>query len=282
VQFADDPVREYRTTPARSVLQMLLAFEGWRGTGLPAEMQTAVMEESLTRFFAGPAPAEVRGELAERLAWYDENAGFVRSDGVGWYVDTDARALGLPTNDLAFLDACLKQPDERAALLWERYTGRPLDDVALERAWLAARREHLYFTDWGGYRWVSLLDAPMPIPPRAVDVAPVVTATLGAARYGDDVRVLLLLTVPAGFHAYAPGSTDGLPLEVTVGGGLELVELQAASEDGHLTGASLCQLLVRGPDDDLDLDVRVQLCDDLTCYSPQTLSLRCPIAEGTA
>jgi hypothetical protein len=109
-----------------------------------------------------------------------------------------------------------------------------------------------------------------------------VTAHLGAARYGEDVRVTLAVEVPGGYHAYAPGATDGLPLEITAGDGFEVVSIQVPSEDGHLTGAVIGLVVVRGAGDELSLNVRAQLCDDLTCYAPQTLTLRCPITEGTA
>ena len=282
-RFADDPVRALRTTPARTVLQMTLALEGWRGAGLPPEMQAPILQSSLGRIFAGAAPVEARGERPERMAWYHEHAPFVRNDGEGWYVDTDAQDLGLPTHDLAFLDACLKAADDRAARLWERYTGRALDDVVSEAAWLAEHRDHLYFTDWGGYRWISLLDAPAPAPPVVTPVTPVVTAAVGAARYGEQVRSILVLQIPPGYHGYAPGATDGLPLQLTVGAGLTQVsEPELSSGDEHLTGSVSVLLSLEGGGDVLDLSVRVQLCDDLTCYAPQTLELRCPISEGTA
>lgn len=282
-RFADDPVRAFRTAPARPILQMLLALEGWRGTGLPAEMQAAVAQSSLSRIFAGTAPAAAGGERAERLAWYDEHAPYIRNDGAGFYVDTDAQALGFPTNDPAFLEACLKSPDERTARLWERYTGRPLEDVAMEAVWLAGRREHLYFTDWGGFRWVSALDAPAPIPPAQEVVAPLVSGHLGAARYGDEVRAMLVLEIPAGHHAYAPGATDGLPLEVGLEAGFELLDVQLPpTEDGHLLGQVTAIVVAKGSGTELAVRIRAQLCDDLTCYAPQTLELRCPIAEGAA
>jgi len=279
VRFADDPVRELRTTDPRPILQMLLALEGWRGTGLPPELAAMIRQQYLEKLFAGEIPEAARGERPERLAWFDTHAPFLRNDGAGYYVDTDAQALGLATNDVAFLDACLKQGE---ATLWERYTGRPLDDRSA--GWLAENREHLYFTDWGGYRWVSALDVPSPQPPAADRAVPQATPTLGAARYGDVVRCMLMLELPAGFYAYAPGSQDGLPLALTVRDGVEVVEelavVQPAGED-HLSGNVLATFAVRGVSDEMSASLRVQLCDELTCLAPQTLELRCPVVEGT-
>jgi hypothetical protein len=278
--FADDPVREFRTTAPRQVLRMLLSMEGWRGIGLPAEMRALMIEKYLRMQFAGEIPAACFGERTERMAWLDTHLPHLRNDGYGWLVDTDARALGKAIDDLALLDTCLATPDERAARLWQRYTGRTLADVAGECAWLARHREHMYFTDWGGYRWVSLLDAPSPIAPAAVPVLGEAGGLLSAARYGDDIKAMLLLELPPGFHAYAPDSGEGLPLVLTPGPGFEWQEeprLEASG--GRLSGQVTAMLTLRGEGDELAVSMRLQLCDSLTCLMPQTLDLRCQIQK---
>lgn len=279
--FADDPVREFRTSAPRQVLRMLLSMEGWRGIGLPAEMSALMMEKYLRMQFAGEVPAAGHRGRQELMSWLDAHMRYLRNDGVGWLVDVDAQALGLAIDDLALLDACLATPDERAARLWQRYTGRALADVARERVWLGWHRAHLYFTDWGGYRWVSMLDAPNPVLPATTPVLAEAGALLSAARYGDTIKAILLLELPPGFHAYAPGSSDGLPLTLSPGPGFEwLDEPQLESFDGHLSGEVSAMLTMHGTGDELAVSVRLQLCDSLTCLMPQTLELRCQIQNG--
>lgn len=280
--FADDPVREFRTTPSRQILQSQLAYEGWRGIGLPPEMSGMMITSFLKGIFARGIPVALFGDKAKRLAWYDEHAPYLRNEGAGWFVDEDARSLGLPNNDLAMLDACLKAGDERAARLWQRYTGRSLDDVRAERAWLDVHRAHLYFTDWGGYRWVSELNEPSPKPPLAHAARPAAAASMGAARYGGHIKVALQIQIPAGYHAYAPGSDQGLALAVLPADGFELVgELELEPSDGYPVGQVFGRCSVRGSGDELVLKLRVQLCDILTCLPPQTLDLRCPITPAS-
>jgi hypothetical protein len=215
------------------------------------------------------------------MAWLNAHMPYLRNDGQGWLVDTDAHALGLAIDDLALLEACLTTPDERAARVWRRYTGRALTDVDCERAWLTRHREHLYFTDWGGYRWVSLLDTPSPIRPTVERTIPQATGILGAAHYGDRIKAMLLLEIPPGFHAYAPGSNEGLPLSLTPGSGFELLdEMTLGATGGHLSGAVSAMFTLRGEGDELTVSLQLQLCDSLTCLMPQVLELRCPVQVG--
>lgn len=276
--FADDPVRTSRTSDPRVILRFLLGLEGWRGIGLPAEMRTPMAQRFLQGLFAMPVPAAAFGERAERLAWFDANAAFLRNDGAGWYLDEDAQALGLAIDDPALLEACLANPDERAGRVWQRYTGRTAEDLQRERAWLSHHRKHLYFTDWGGYRWVSLLEPAQPIPPAARPVPAEAIATVGAARYGDVIKGMILLEIPPGFHAYAPGSEEGLPLRLDAGEGFELLGgLHVEARDGHVSGHAALLFEARGAGDQLSLSLCLQLCDSLTCLMPQTLELHCPI-----
>lgn len=280
--FAEDPVRVSRTTPSRGILRFTLGLEGWRGVGLPAEMQMPMAQRFLQKLFAMPVPAATFGERVERLAWFDAHADFLRNDGAGWYLDADAQALGLAIDDPALLDACLANPDERAGQLWQRYTGRPAADLERERAWLAHHHRHLYFTDWGGYRWVSLLEPAQPIPPAAAPASAEAIATLGVARYGEAIKGMVLLEIPPGFHAYAPGSDEGLPLSLTIGEGFELLgEPRLEAREGRISGQAAMLFDARGDGERLSLSLRLQLCDSLTCLMPQTLELHSAIAAGS-
>lgn len=281
IGFADDPVRAFRTTAPRQILQFMLSMEGWRGVGLPSEMRVPMVEKFLRTLFAGDIPIQAYGERPERMAWLNEHMPYLHNDGQGWLVDVDAQALGIAIDDLALLETCLTTPDERAARVWQRYTGRALTDVNNERAWLTRHRDHLYFTDWGGYRWVSLLDTPHPIRPTVEHTTPEATGILGAARYGDRIKAMLLLEIPPGFHAYAPDSSEGLPLLLAAGTGFELLdELTLEAVDGRLSGTVMAMFAMRGEGDELAVSLRLQLCDSLTCLMPQVLELRCPIQAG--
>lgn len=276
--FANDPVRAFRTTAPRAILRFLLSMEGWRGIGLPLEMRASMAEQFLRTLFAMEIPAAVYGELPERLAWLEAHMPYLRNDGRGWLLDVDAQVLGLAIDDTALLEVCLSAPGEHTARIWQRYTGRTMTSVEGERTWLAKHRAHLYFTDWGGYRWVSLLEAPAPLPPPVAETIPEASGTLGAARYGDDIKAMLLLELPPGFHAYAPDSSEGLPMSIAPGPGFELLGgLELHATEGRLSGAVPVMFASRGEGDELSVSVRLQLCDSLTCLMPQTLELRCPI-----
>ncbi|HEX2010377.1 MAG TPA: hypothetical protein VJN44_05495 [Roseateles sp.] len=281
VRFAADPLREGRTSDPRSILQLMLSMEGWRGVGLPAEMRVPMMQRFLQSLFAMPVPPAAFGERPERLAWFEANRPFLHNDGQGWLIDVDAQALGLAIDDPALLEACLNAPaDRRSQQLWLRYTGRQLDDPQRERAWLDRHREPLYFTEWGGYRWVSRLEPAQPRPRPAAPVIAAAQATLGAARYGDRLRGMILLDIPPGFHAYAPDSDEGLPLSLQGDAGFEVLEpLQIEAKEGRLSGQAGLMFSARGDGTELRLRLRLQLCDSLSCQMPQTLELRCPITE---
>lgn len=280
--FAHDPIRQSRTASPRTILRMLLGLNGWRGAGLPAEIAALMQQQYLQQLFGGDVPAESFGEQAQRLAWLDGAAAYLRHDGCHWRADDDARAMGFAIDDLALLDACLETADARAARLWQRYTGRLFEDVEAEALWLSRHRPHLYFTEWGGYRWVSQLDPPAPLAPSAVQPEARPKATLGAARYGETVRATLCLEIPAGFHAYAPGAEDGLPVRMTFPDDVEQVEeVTWQPNDGHLAGVVLGQFAVRGARDELAVSLRIQLCDSLTCLPPEMIEVRAPVQPAT-
>lgn len=103
-------------------------------------------------------------------------------------------------------------------------------------------------------------------------------ATMSAARYGDGIKVMLQLELPEGFHAYAPGASDGLPLALSLGKGFDAIEnFKLLASGVHLSGNVWLMFTTRGDADELVASLRVQLCDDLTCLAPQTLELRCLI-----
>lgn len=276
--FRDDPVRELRTTPPRAILKFQLAAPAWRGEGMPVEFRAMMQQSFLDRTFVGTTPVEVIESEAAALAWFADHRGFLRNDGRGWYVDAEAGALGLGIDNPQFLDAVLKAGD---AELWRRYTGKALDEGSAR--WLDEHRDHLYFTDWGGYRWVSVLEPPTPHAPAEPPVIPQAAAIAAAARYDGVTRAVFSLSLPDGFHAYGPGAEDGLPLALADVDGLTVIEgLELFPATEHVTGVVQGRFAVVGTGSELAAALRVQLCDDLTCLAPQTVPLQCSVLEGTS
>ncbi len=98
------------------------------------------------------------GRLSAILA---EDLEYVRADGEGPFsIDAEAKAIGVSNRDLRLLDGCIgrlegQADDDVARRLLERYTGERHADAAAWRAWLDERRDRLFFTDCGGYRWMA-------------------------------------------------------------------------------------------------------------------------------
>ena len=73
-------------------------------------------------------------------------------------VDADAKALGIANRDPALLERCVTELEqgeksERALILLQRYTDQELLYARDWRVWLDANKDHLYFTDTGGYKF---------------------------------------------------------------------------------------------------------------------------------
>ncbi|NRA97138.1 MAG: hypothetical protein HRU14_13110 [Planctomycetes bacterium] len=73
-------------------------------------------------------------------------------------VDADAKALGIANRDPAILERCVTELEqgeksERALILLQRYTDQELLYARDWRVWLDANKDHLYFTDTGGYKF---------------------------------------------------------------------------------------------------------------------------------
>jgi len=108
-------------------------------------------------------PVEITGELGfdpEKLeAYYRENVEFLHSGKEGFEADPDLLELGAPNRSLAFFEKVIerlrKDPGDALALrLLERYAPDASErDPAKLATWLEQNREHLFFSDVGGYRW---------------------------------------------------------------------------------------------------------------------------------
>jgi hypothetical protein len=170
-------------------------------------------------------------DAAKYTAWYEENRPYMYSPKrFSHEVDADAKALGIPNYDVRLLDACVaaldRGPDAaRAERLLRRYTGETFATPAEWRAWLAASRADLFFSDVGGYRFFSKA-GPDAAHRRAVTAAaiddptndqPVVLSAVvrpASATVGDTVTVAVRMKLAPGWHTYAAAGKGG-PAVVT-------------------------------------------------------------------
>lgn len=109
--------------------------------------------------------------LENYLSSYTANLDYlyVPSDSRLFEVDEEAKQIGVPNNDVYFLQRCielLNQANEAATArrLLERYTGLTFSNAAAWQQWLESNRENLYFSDYFGYRWFT--GPAMPAPPE--------------------------------------------------------------------------------------------------------------------
>lgn len=80
-------------------------------------------------------------------------------------VDEDVKKLGVSNRSLALLERCVRMLEEGkdtdlAMRVLRRYTSESFDNAAGWRAWLEKNRDRLFFTDIGGYCWIT---APRPL-----------------------------------------------------------------------------------------------------------------------
>ncbi|MFJ9767589.1 thioredoxin family protein [Streptomyces erythrochromogenes] len=162
----------------------------------------------------------------------------------------------------------VEKPDEEAS-----------DDGALAFD-EAIRALHMSLPDteingqWASPELLHLLE------PAVEETGEVVEAGLEARHRGDGtVTAYLVLTLPEGAHAFAPGSIEGRPVSVRLP---EESSWHFVGEPvfphapgARLTGAVLIAMDLAGTGDRLDLEVSVPVCQDDSCYPPFDLHLTC-------
>jgi hypothetical protein len=129
-------------------------------------LKTIKDEKFLERLF----PADVRKQLGKDpekyLAYYRDNLEYLHAPhgGGGFAVDEDAKQLGVSNRKVELLDRCvalLEKGEQRelALRLLQRYTTENFAEAKQWRAWLEKSRARLFFTDTGGYKFMT---APAP------------------------------------------------------------------------------------------------------------------------
>jgi hypothetical protein len=275
--FAGAPVEALRVQESRDLLKVSLGFLDHSDAGDPAQR--------LAGAFGGTVPDGIGLTTEEALAWYAENRGYLRRIGTfssGHYeVDQDLVQVGIGNDDprllevLAPLLGASGGEGERARRLWQRYVRRDSSDAAQEQAWLNEHREALFFSDWAGYRWIARDDLPRLVVPRSgrTESGPV-TVTVHAQRDGNDVDVTISFSIQSGFHLYAPGATDGIPVTIEPRSDHEVVSGPLYPDAQHLAGHVDVPLRLRGTAEEIELAVQVQACDEQSCTQPTTLLVR--------
>jgi hypothetical protein len=258
------------------------------------------------RHFPADVVQRCGDDAVKFTAWYEENRPYMYSTKRFFHeVDEDAKALGIPNYDPRLLDACVaaldRGPDaDRAARLLRRYTGEAFATPAEWRAWLAASRADLFFSDVGGYRFfpksgadashrraVAAAAAEEPPADRPVALSAVVRPA--AAAVGDTVTVAVRMTIAPGWHTYAAAGPGGAAVATRLGDALpagakaegpwrppagEPQPNGGAAYTGDVVFLRTVRLEAVPPGAlEVPLTVSFQACDRERCLPPETVKL---------
>ncbi|MGH9456409.1 MAG: hypothetical protein ACRD2J_02065 [Thermoanaerobaculia bacterium] len=275
-RFRDDPVLVLRETPPRQSLATTFGFLG----EYEGERRSAV----LARYFGDAVPADLPADSEGLRKWYLANEPFLAYEGPlyggTYFIDEDARAIGIANRDPKLLEWSVEHLEgdaesERARRLLDRYTDVRLETVQEWRDWLEENRDSLFFTDWGGYEFLSTREQP-PLPATAAVGLEPVRLDLIAYRRGDDVVAQLKVRIDPEFHVYAKTTKDPamLPFGVRlpVGSPFAFVADPIVPEprDGDIAGHFTVESRLRGEGDRVVLSVDYQACTPQFCLPPVT------------
>jgi hypothetical protein len=182
---------------------------------------TEEADQQLRWEFGRDIPAEARLPREARRAWFLSVRPYLyhfREDGVypgRFVIDDDARALGIPNNNVRLLERCIADLDrgtdvERANRLLARYTEEHFTTPVKWRSWLNANEKQLYFSDTAGYKFriASAASARATLVPHRDDAVRVVGFEIyevGRKKFGTISRTLKVKVAP-GYHIYAPNT----------------------------------------------------------------------------
>lgn len=289
--LADEQVHVLRYAKPRTLLLgsgLDLAQD--RNTG-PATQ--CVSPQSLRDIWGDTPPAGTDGDLDSRRTFWNENHGYLTYTGTiargHYHLDEDAKSWGIANDDIALLHRCLDalitgQDTERATRLWTRYTGRPVEDLETERLWLAQNKEALYFSKWAGYRWQSSREPH----PRGYPHHPRHTDRVRADLYAVSIapgraRITVDILVEPGWYVYAPGSTEGIPVRLSVDSkGEHAIEDVRCPEgsDGLLSGQFQIETDLTTTDSVLAVRLTAQPCTKIMCEPPREVWLTTTVVSA--
>lgn len=151
----------------RPVTRVVSPFKTQKRAAMPREKAKAGLasEQGLQSWLDGPVLVELADLAVEaRAARFAEVMPFLVADAAHRLeVDPVLRAWGVGNRDLAFFARCEQalqaggDEAKQARALLERYVPSgpgATATVAAWTQWIAAHRDHVFFTDVGGYRWL--------------------------------------------------------------------------------------------------------------------------------
>jgi hypothetical protein len=116
--------------------------------------------KELRTLYFPPEVCKRFGDDADKyVAYCTENLEYVRLEGFRVVVDEDVKQMGLSNRKVELLDRCvalLEKGEQRdlALRVLKRYTTETYTEAKKWRSWLDKNRDRLFFTDFGGYKFM--------------------------------------------------------------------------------------------------------------------------------
>lgn len=268
------------------------------------QIENSVPKELFEKFGTDPEKYAV---------WAKDNLNWLRSGDYKITVDEDAQALGLPNDSIALLDRAIdglsKNNDAaRMRRILETSTGLKFPTAAAWKEWLDESRDDLFFSDVGGFKFIStrtsresivrrvhtrrLPDAPTPDDPVAIDVPDLAPRV----RVGDLFPVVVRIRIAESWHIYgrvAEGQPyPPLAIDLDLPKGLRAVgpwNMPPLIPDRHGNGTIETEgIAIRWIKVDsaapgrfsIGVNVSYQCCDHERCRPPEELSARLEMTVG--
>ena len=281
--------------------------------GRPQQPKKQTLDEFLQRYGKNLYEQFGANEAAYK-PYIDENRSyFYGADGsYVIYVDEDAKAWGIPNNDIRLLDKAVESLEkgvetDRAKRVLARYTMADFETPAQWREWLDTYRDKMFFTESGGWKFLINGDSSLPgndyfkyrerVKEQAVATTgeetshanPVLTSVaVDNGPFGEQCKLVVKFKIHPGYHIYANVSSEDpyiptkieltLPEGVTAG-----TWKKSATRPLNQSGTTIfedeaeysCDL-IGNTLGEVKCDIRYQCCDSQVCMPPakKTLSVK--------
>ena len=123
-------------------------------------MKTVTDENFTKQLFPEELYKRFGKDADQYVRYYQENMEYLHSSGGRIDVDEDVKGLGLSNRKVELLDRCIslledKEKHDLALRILKRYTLESFQEAKDWRAWLEKNRDRLFFTDTGGYKFMT-------------------------------------------------------------------------------------------------------------------------------
>ncbi len=187
-------------------------------------------QEFIKQLFPADLLRRFEKEPEKLVAYYRENLEYLIPSQNGFAVDEDVKELGLSNRKVELLDRCVAllvqgEQAEKALRILTRYTNESFTDARRWSLWLNANRDRLFFSDFGGFKYLVAPEALIERlhgggPGRAAPETsqepdgkhPVVaTAELSpaTAHRGEPSTILIRVKIAPSWHIYAAQGSNG-------------------------------------------------------------------------